>query len=70
MSDGLPGARILEDGTLGAVDHSAIAIPKGRDTAHEAIQLFVEDVQKSGRLARAIEQAGLRGSIPAEKVAP
>ena len=68
MSDGLPGARIL-DGRWG-VEHIAIAIPKGRDTAHEAIRLFVEDVQKSGRLARAIEQAGLRGSIPAEKVAP
>lgn len=68
MSDGMPGARIL-DGRWG-VENMAVAIPKGRDAGHDTIRRFVEDVQQSGLLARAIKQSGLRGSIAAEKVAP
>jgi polar amino acid transport system substrate-binding protein len=64
MSDGIPGARIL-DGRWG-VEHVAVAIPRGRDTARDYIRRFVEEVQQSGLLARAISQSGLRGSIRAE----
>jgi polar amino acid transport system substrate-binding protein len=60
MADGLPGAKIL-DGRWGE-EHVAVAVPKGRDTAHDYLRRFVEDVQKSGTLARAIEQSGLRGA--------
>jgi polar amino acid transport system substrate-binding protein len=64
MADGMPGARIL-DGRWGT-EHMAIAIPKGRDAAHDYVRAFVADTQKSGLLDRAIEQAGLRGTLKAE----
>jgi len=64
MSDGMQGARIL-DGRWGT-EHMAVAIPKGRNAAHDYVRTFVADVQKSGLLARVIEQAGLRGSMKPE----
>jgi polar amino acid transport system substrate-binding protein len=64
MSDAMPGARIL-DGRWG-VEHVAVAIPKGRDSAMEYVRRFVEDVQSSGLLAQAMERAGLRGAVEAE----
>jgi polar amino acid transport system substrate-binding protein len=64
MSDGMSGARIL-DGRWGT-EHMAIAMPKGRSAAHDYVRAFVADVQKTGLLARAIEQAGLRGTLKAE----
>ena len=62
MADGLPGAKIL-DGRWG-VEHMAVAVPKAREQAHEYLRRFVEEVQKSGQLVRAIEQSGLRGTVP------
>lgn len=63
MADEIPGARIL-DGCWG-VEHVAIAIPKGRDVAHDYIRRFVDDVRQNGFLTWAIEQAALRGAIRA-----
>jgi polar amino acid transport system substrate-binding protein len=64
MADAMPRARIL-DGRWG-VEHIAIAIPKGRDVAHDYIRRFVDDVQQNGFLAWAMEQAALRGAIKAD----
>jgi polar amino acid transport system substrate-binding protein len=64
MSDQMPGARVLE-GRWG-VEHIAIAIPRGRETAHEVVRRFVEEVQSSGLLAEAVERAGLRGLASAQ----
>jgi polar amino acid transport system substrate-binding protein len=64
MADAMPQARIL-DGCWG-VEHVAIAIPKGRDVAHDYIRRFVDDVQQNGFLAWAMEQAALRGAVKAD----
>jgi polar amino acid transport system substrate-binding protein len=61
MSDQMPGARVL-DGRWGE-EHIAVAIPKGREIGMEFVRRFVEEVQSNGLLARAVEQAGLRGSL-------
>ncbi len=64
MSDQMPGARVL-DGRWGE-EHLAVAIPKGRDGGMEYVRRFVAEVQSSGLLAKAVQQAGLRGSIEAK----
>jgi polar amino acid transport system substrate-binding protein len=64
MSDQMPGSRVL-DGRWG-VEHIAIAIPKGRDSAMEYLRRFVEEAQTSGLLSQAVERAGLRGVLRAE----
>jgi polar amino acid transport system substrate-binding protein len=63
MSDQMPGARVL-DGRWG-VEHIAIAIPKGRETAMEYLRRFVEEAQTSGLLSQAVARAGLRGVVTA-----
>jgi polar amino acid transport system substrate-binding protein len=63
MSDQMPGARVL-DGRWG-VEHIALAIPKGRESAMEYLRGFVAEVQRSGLLAEAAERAGLRGVVKA-----
>jgi polar amino acid transport system substrate-binding protein len=63
MSDQMPGARVL-DGRWG-VEHIAIAIPRGRETAMEYLHRFVAQVQTSGLLAQAVVRAGLRGVVTA-----
>jgi len=63
MADRMPGSRVL-DGRWG-VEHIAIAIPKGRETAMEYLRRFVEEAQASGLLAEAVERAGLRGVVKA-----
>jgi polar amino acid transport system substrate-binding protein len=64
MSGQMPGSRIL-DGQWG-IEHIAIAIPKGRETAMEYLRRFVEEVQTSGLLAQAVERASLRGVLKAQ----
>ncbi len=61
MSDDLPGSRVL-DGHW-SEEHVAIAVPKGRQTAHTALSAFVQDVKRTGLLSIAIDRAGLRGAI-------
>ena len=53
------GYRALEEPLL-LVPH-AIALPKGRTGALEAVTLFIEEAEASGEVARAIARAGLRG---------
>jgi polar amino acid transport system substrate-binding protein len=64
MSDQMPGARVL-DGRWGE-EHLAVAIPKGRESGMEYVRGFVAEAQSNGLLAKAVEQAGLRGSIAAK----
>ncbi|HKE41796.1 MAG TPA: transporter substrate-binding domain-containing protein [Casimicrobiaceae bacterium] len=65
MSDQLPGSRVLA-GRWG-LEHFAIGVPKGREAAMPFVSSFVNEVKRNGQLARAVEQAGLRGSVLAEK---
>lgn len=64
LAERLPGSTILPDGFL-AVQH-AIAVRKGRSFGLRFAQQFVEFAKSSGMVARALEQAGVRGV----KVAP
>jgi polar amino acid transport system substrate-binding protein len=64
MSDQMPGARVL-DGRWGE-EHLAVAIPKGRESAMAYVRRFVTEAQSNGLLAKAVEQAGLRGSMEAK----
>jgi polar amino acid transport system substrate-binding protein len=64
MSDQMPGARVL-DGRWGE-EHLAAAIPKGRESGMDYLRRFVAEAQSNGLLAKAVEQAGLRGSIEAK----
>ena len=61
MSDQMAGARVL-DGRWGE-EHLAVAIPKGRDSAMAYVRRFLEEAQSNGLLAKAVKQAGMRGSI-------
>jgi polar amino acid transport system substrate-binding protein len=61
MSGAVPGSRVL-DGRWG-VERFAVAVPKGRDTAMRWLRGFVDDARARGLVRRAIERAGLRGSI-------
>jgi polar amino acid transport system substrate-binding protein len=64
MSDQMPGARVL-DGRWGE-EHIAVAIPKGRESGMAFVRGFVAEAQSNGLLAKAVEQAGLRGYIEAK----
>jgi polar amino acid transport system substrate-binding protein len=61
MSDArkLPGSRLL-DGQFTAVQQS-IGVPKGRSAAAEWLREFVEDVKRSGLIARLVEKHGVKG---------
>ena len=61
MADRLPNARVLE-GRWG-LEHIAIAIPKGRDQAMAYVRQFAEAAKADGRVKRAVERAGLRGTV-------
>ena len=61
MSDELPGSRVL-DGRWG-LESFAIGIPKGRETALSLIRAFVSDAKTKGAVTRAVERAGLRGTL-------
>ncbi len=61
MSDAIPGSSVLP-GHWG-MEHFAAGIPKGRSQGLPALQKFVSDAQEDGRIAKAIERAGLRGTL-------
>ena len=61
MFESLPGSRVL-DGRWG-VEHVAIAIPEGRDRGMAYMRNFVEDANSKGLVTRAVERAGLRGTV-------
>lgn len=64
LSDELPGSQVLPG--RWAVEHVAIAIPKGREAGHPFLRTFTDEVKRNGALERAVMLSGLRGSIPAE----
>lgn len=65
MSNQMPGAQIL-DGNWG-LEHMAIAIPKGRESALPLVNRFVAEEQSSGALDTIQQQAGLRGATKAAR---
>ena len=61
MADELPGSLVL-DGRWG-LESFAIGIPKGREAALPLVDSFVGEAKASGAVARAVERAGLRGTV-------
>jgi polar amino acid transport system substrate-binding protein len=61
MTDELPNSRVL-DGRWG-LEHLAMAIPKGRDAAMSYLQKFADSAKAEGLVQRAVERAGLRGTV-------
>ncbi|NDD14811.1 MAG: ABC transporter substrate-binding protein, partial [Betaproteobacteria bacterium] len=57
--------RILE-GRWG-LEHLAIAVPKGRDSAAPFLKEFARQAQTSGLLKTLSAQAGLRGTVEVQK---
>jgi polar amino acid transport system substrate-binding protein len=55
----LPGARVFA-GRFMAIQQ-ALGIPKGRDEGARYLREFIEDVKRSGLVARAIEKNGVQG---------
>jgi polar amino acid transport system substrate-binding protein len=63
MSDSMQGARVLAENW--GLEHVAIAIPKGREAAMDALRGFVTDVPSSGLLVQFEKRVGLRGAVAA-----
>lgn len=63
MGDQLPGARVLPD--RWGTEHFALAIPKGREAGLEYLKAFAADVTDKRIVAKAVERAGLRGTVSA-----
>ena len=59
LSERLPGSRVLEDRFAAA--EMTIVLPKGRSAALKYVSEFVEQSKRSGLVAQAIAEAGLRG---------
>jgi polar amino acid transport system substrate-binding protein len=59
LADLLPGARVLA-GRFSAAE-MCLVLPKGRPLALDYVEEFVALAKKSGAVAKAVEQAGLRG---------
>jgi len=64
LSDELPGSRVLP-GRFG-LEHVALGIPKGRDQGMDYLRGFAGDMISGGYLQRAVETAGLRGTVKPE----
>jgi len=58
-AESLPGSRIL-DGRFTAVQQ-AVGTPKGRSAGARYLSEFVEDIKKTGLVAKTIEKNGVRG---------
>lgn len=61
MADGLAGARVLA-GRWG-LEHFALGIPKGRHAAQPYVNEFVAAAKREGIVDRAVQRAGLRGTV-------
>ena len=64
MSDGIQGSRVL--GGRWGVEHWALAVPKGRQNGLKFVQRFAEWAQSEGLVRRAVDRAGLRGTVRPE----
>jgi polar amino acid transport system substrate-binding protein len=65
LSDRLPGSKVLE-GAWG-YEHFAAGIPKGREGGLPLLNQFLSEAQQNGQVAQAVERAGLRGTVPADR---
>jgi polar amino acid transport system substrate-binding protein len=65
MADTLKGARVL-DGRWG-LEQLAIAVPKGREDGMVYMRRFADSVKSEGLVKRAVERAGLRGTVEAAR---
>jgi len=61
LADNVPGSRML-DGRWG-LEHMAIAIPKGRESALSYVSAMGLSLRRDGTLAAIISRAGLRGTV-------
>ena len=59
----VPGSRVLTDNFTRA--QQAIAVPNGRPAALSYLGTFLQDMKRSGFVAKAIQKAGLAGATPA-----
>jgi polar amino acid transport system substrate-binding protein len=59
LSNTLPNSRVLD--WRWGLEHLAIGVPKKRESAHEFLSKFVEEMQQSGFVKSAASRAGLRG---------
>ena len=64
LSDELPGSKVLA-GRFG-LEHVALGIPKGRDPGMDYLRSFAREMMSGGYLDRAVETAGLRGTVKPE----
>jgi len=55
----LPGSRVLEGQVTGV--QQAVGVPKNRSAAAQFTREFVDDVKRSGLVAKAIEKHGVKG---------
>jgi polar amino acid transport system substrate-binding protein len=61
MAASAPSMRVLPDNYFAV--RQAIVVPKGDRAALDAINRFLNEARASGLIARAIDQAGLKGSV-------
>jgi len=61
MSDELAGSRVLRE--RWGLENFAMGIPKGRELAMPFLGQFVDGAKADGIVGRAIERAGLRGTL-------
>ena len=54
--------RVCSNGRWG-LESFAIGIPKGREAALPLLSSFVGEAKADGAVARAVERAGLRGTV-------
>jgi polar amino acid transport system substrate-binding protein len=67
LSDQVPGSKVLA-GAWGYENYAA-GMPKGRAEALPALNHFLREEQRSGKVREAVEHAGLRGTVPPEQKA-
>jgi len=61
LSTTVANSRVL-DGQWG-VEHWAFAVPKGREKGMAYLRRYLEQADRSGVIARAVERSGLRGAV-------
>ena len=64
LSDELTGSKVLA-GRFG-LEHVALGIPKGRDRGMDYLRGFAAEMMSGGYLQRAVDRAGLRGTVKPE----
>lgn len=65
LSERLPGSKVLE-GAWG-YESFAAGIPKGRDGGLPLLDQLLSEARQNGQITKAVERAGLRGTVPATR---